>query len=50
LVLGRRVTDHATAQQAGDRAIQIGGDQHGGLNATGDSNTITYGGPGQAGG
>jgi hypothetical protein len=38
----------APRQQAGDRSIQIGGSQHGGMNVTGDENTISDGGPGPA--
>ena len=38
------VEKEAPGQRAGDRAIQIGGDQSGGVNVAGDSNTITYGG------
>lgn len=41
------VEKEAPKQQAGDRAIQIGRDQSGGVNMTGDSNQITYGRPGQ---
>ena len=42
------VQTQAPRQQAGDRSIQIGGSQHGGVNVTGDDNEITYGGPGPA--
>jgi hypothetical protein len=42
------VDRQAPAQQAGDRSIQVGGAQHGGVNVTGDGNDISYGGPGQA--
>jgi hypothetical protein len=41
------VAQHTPAQQAGDRSILLGGAQHGGVNVTGDSNKISYGGPGQ---
>jgi hypothetical protein len=37
------VEKEAPIQQAGDRAIQIGRNQSGGVNVTGDSNRITYG-------
>jgi hypothetical protein len=34
-----------TQQHAGDRSVVIGGSQSGGVNVTGDSNTLSYGGP-----
>jgi hypothetical protein len=39
------VEQQAPRLRAGDRSILIGGDQHGGVNVAGDTNTITYGGP-----
>ncbi len=41
------VQREAPRQQAGDRAIQVGGNQSGGVNVTGDKNQITYRRPGQ---
>jgi hypothetical protein len=35
----------APTQRAGDRSINIGGSQSGGVNVTGDSNKVSYGGP-----
>jgi pimeloyl-ACP methyl ester carboxylesterase len=44
----RSIEQQAPRQQAGDRSIQIGGAQHGGVNVTGDDNTTSYGDPGPA--
>lgn len=41
------VEKQAPRQQAGDRSIQIGGDQHGGVNVAGDKNRISLGGIGR---
>jgi hypothetical protein len=39
------IEKQAPQQRAGDRSVNIGGSMSGGVNATGDSNTITYGAP-----
>jgi hypothetical protein len=41
------VEKEAPRQQAGERSIQIGGDQSGGLNVAGDKNRISLSGPGE---
>jgi hypothetical protein len=45
--VGDMVEKEAPRQQAGERAIQIGRDQSGGVNVSGDDNRISYRGPGQ---